>query len=514
MARNEYILELNNIDKRFGGVHALNDVSIAIKKGEVHAIVGENGAGKSTLMKILAGNYQQDKGKIKLEGKEVEFSNPHQAHEAGINIIYQEFYCFPSLDVVSNVFAGKEIAKGFLLSEKEMRELVCDVFNRMGVNINLDAYVGDLSVADQQIIEIAKALVYEGKIVIMDEPNSALTDKETQALFELIRRLKDQGITIIYISHRLEEVFQICDQITVLRDGNYIGTWERKEVDIPFIISKMIGRKLDEAFPEVAKVNLDAAPILEVSQLGSEDVINDINFDVRPGEILGFAGIEGSGIRELFHILFGLRKYNTGEILFDGKKQRVNFTREAIKIGWGLIPANRRDHGLIMRWSVKGNVSLVILKRLLNALGLINQSKIDLISSDYIKRLRITTESSDKAVDDLSGGNQQKVVISKWLATQPKILLLDDPTRGIDVGAKSEIYHLIQALAKEGLAILLYSSEIDEVLGLSHRIMVMRQGKIIKEFQHEQADKVEVVRYVSGDIKQADQKEFVKQECE
>jgi ABC-type sugar transport system ATPase subunit len=275
----------------------------------------------------------------------------------------------------------------------------------------------------------------------------------------------------------------------------------------------MIGRKLDEAFPEIVDVDLDKAPILDVKQLSSEEIIKDISFNVRPGEVLGFAGIEGSGIRELFHVLFGLKQYDGGEIIFDGKKQKVSFSKEAIKFGWGLIPANRRDHGLIMRWSVCENVSLVILNRLLNALGLINQSKVDLISSDYIKRLRISTSSSDKAVLDLSGGNQQKVVISKWLATQPKILLLDDPTRGIDVGAKSEIYHLIQDLAKEGLAILFYSSEIDEVIGLSHRILVMRQGSIIKEFQHRQVEKAEVIRYVSGDIKQAETRDFVKQDC-
>lgn len=500
MTRDDIILELNNIDKRFGGVHALKDVSFTVNKGEVHAIVGENGAGKSTLMKILAGNYQPDKGQIILEGQETGFNNPHQAHQAGINIIYQEFYCFPSLDVVSNVFAGKEISKNFFLSEKEMRERVCDVFNRMGVNIDLDVNVGDLSVADQQIIEIAKALVYEGNIVIMDEPNSALTDKETKALFELIRRLKDQGITILYISHRLEEVFQICDQITVLRDGNFIGTWEKKEVDIPFIISKMIGRKLDEAFPEIVDIKFDVPPILEVKQLGMLDSLNEIDFNVKPGEVLGFAGIEGSGIRELFHILFGLKPFESGEIIYEGKQQRVNFTSQAIQAGWGLIPANRRDHGLIMRWSVKENISLIILKKLLNLLGLVNESKIDMISSDYIKKLRISTNSSEKAVLDLSGGNQQKVVISKWLATQPKILLLDDPTRGIDVGAKSEIYILIQELAKQGLAILFNSSEIDEVLGLSHRILVMRQGRIITEFNNKEADKQTVLRYVSGDI--------------
>jgi len=513
MSRKEVILELKNVDKRFGGVHALNNVSFTIKRGEVHAIVGENGAGKSTLMKILAGNYQPDTGKILLEGKEISFANPHQAHEAGINIIYQEFYCFPALDVVSNVFAGKEISRSFFMNDKKMRAIACDIFNRMGVNIDLNANVGNLSIADQQIIEIAKALVYEGKIVIMDEPNSALTDKETKALFELIERLKEQGITILYISHRMEEVFQICDRITVLRDGGYIGTWDKNEVDVPFAISKMIGRKLDEAFPEIADLKVDDKPILEVRNLNAVSKLTDINFSVRPGEVLGFAGLEGCGIRELFHILFGIDACDSGEILLNGKTQHINFSAGAIKSGIGLIPANRRDHGLIMRWSIKENISLVILKKLLNVLGLTNQSQINLLSSEYIKKLNISTSSADKAVLDLSGGNQQKVVISKWLATQPKVLLLDDPTRGIDVGAKSEIYLLIQELAKKGLAILFNSSEIDEVLGLSHRIMVMRQGRIIKDFKNEEADKHTVLRYVSGDILEAQQRDYVKKDC-
>ena len=513
MSRKEVILELKNVDKRFGGVHALNDVSFSIERGEVHAIVGENGAGKSTLMKILAGNYQPDTGKILLEGKEINFANPHQAHEAGINIIYQEFYCFPTLDVVSNVFAGKEISRSFFLNDKKMRKLACDVFNRMGVNIDVNANVGNLSIADQQIIEIAKALVYEGKIVIMDEPNSALTDKETQALFDLIVRLKEQGMTILYISHRMEEVFQICDRITVLRDGGYIGTWNKHEIDVPFAISKMIGRKLDEAFPKIVDLQVNDKPVLEVRNLNAAGKLMDINFSVRPGEVLGFTGLEGCGTRELFHILFGIDACDGGEVLLNGQVQHIDFSAGAIKSGIGLIPANRRDHGLIMRWSVKENISLVVLKKMLNVLRLTNQSRIDKLSSEYIKKLSISTSSADKAVLDLSGGNQQKVVISKWLATQPKVLLLDDPTRGIDVGAKSEIYLLIQELAKKGLAILFNSSEIDEVLGLSHRIMVMRQGRIIKDFQHEEADKHTVLRYVSGDIIGAPERVFAKQDC-
>lgn len=508
------ILQLKAIEKRFGGVHALENINLTIKKGEIHGIVGENGAGKSTLMKILAGTYQPDSGQIFMEDEEINFENPHQAHAAGINIIYQEFFAFPALNVAANVFAGKELFhSGFFLDEKEMRERACEVFNRIGVNINVDATVGKLSVADQQIIEIAKALVFEGKVVIMDEPNSALTDKETQALFEIINRLKKQGITILYISHRLEEVFQICDRITVLRDGKYMGTWKKNETEIPFIISKMIGRDLDEAFPEIEEINVKVEPILKIRNLQKEKLLSDVSFEVKPGEVLGFAGLEGSGIRDLFHIIFGISKKDSGEIYYDGYLRNINFSKSAIKIGWGMVPANRRDHGLIMRWSIQENISLVILNRLLGVLKLINNNKVQNTAIDYINKLKITTDSPEKVVFDLSGGNQQKVVIAKWLATNPKLLILDDPTRGIDVGAKSEIYHLIQELAKEGLAILFTSSEIEEVLGLAHRILIMRQGRIIKEFSYKDANKTEVLQYVSGDIKKIKEREFVNQEC-
>jgi ribose transport system ATP-binding protein len=513
MAQKVVILELREIDKHFGGIHALKNVSFSINKGEVHAIVGENGAGKSTLMKILAGTYQPDSGQIIMEGNEVAFDNPHKAHEAGVNIIYQEFFSFPSLDVVANVFAGKEIENKIFLDEKEMRRRACDIFNRIGVNIDLDATVKNLSVADQQIIEIAKALVYSGKIVIMDEPNSALTDKETLALFTIIKRLKNQGITILYISHRLEEIFQICDRITVLRDGNYMGTWEKEKTDIPSVITQMIGRKLEEAFPEIIGISRHVKPILEVKKLKLNNTLKDINFSINSGEVLGFAGLEGSGIRELFNVLFGLIQFESGEIIYKGQSQVLKFSSEAIKLGWGMIPANRRDHGLIMRWSIKDNISLVVLEKILGFFGLINQEKVENISNEYINKLRISTDSSDKIVLDLSGGNQQKVVISKWLATKPKLLILDDPTRGIDVGAKSEIYHLIQELAKQGMAILFNSSEIDEVLGLSHRILVMRQGNIIKEFLFSEVDKHSVMRYVSGDLSNIKQREFEKQNC-
>lgn len=500
MDNNNLLLELEGIDKRFGGVHALDNVNFKVYTGEIHAIVGENGAGKSTLMKILAGSYQPDQGEIRMKGEKVFFNNPRDSYAAGINIIYQEFYKFPALNVIANIFAGREITAAGILNEKEMRAKAMDVFDRMGIQIDLDATVKNLPVAEQQLVEIAKALVYKGSLVIMDEPNSSLTDKETQSLFEIIRRLKEQGISILYISHRLEEVFQISDRITVLRDGRYIGTWAVNDIDIPFVISQMIGRTLSQAFPEVPEKPESAITVLEVKDLYKPGRLENVSFTVSEGEVLGFAGLEGSGIRDLFHVLFGLDKAERGEIWYLGKKKSIKFSSDAIKNNWGLIPANRRDHGLLMRWSLKENVAVVILKRLLNILGLVNERRLANTAETYIRRLNISTESVDKMVFDLSGGNQQKVVLAKWLATDPKVLILDDPTRGIDVGAKSEIYRLISDLAQQGLAILLSSSEIDEVLNLSQRILIMRQGAIIKEFDHKEARKAEVLRFVSGEI--------------
>ena len=500
MATSEALLELEGIDKRFGGVHALDSVSFDIHPGEVHAIVGENGAGKSTLMKILAGSYRPDQGEIRMQGERVEFHNPRDSHAAGINIIYQEFYKFPALDVVANIFAAREQTRFGLLSERKMRRRAEEVFERMGVEIDLDETVKNLSVADQQLVEIAKALVYEGTLVIMDEPNSALTDRETQALFAIIRRLKEQGITILYVSHRLEEVFQISDCITVLRDGKYMGSWRIKDTTIPFIISQMIGRTLRETFPEVKNIEESVDKVLEVKDLCKEGQLSSVSFDLREGEVLGFAGLEGSGIRELFHVLFGLERADRGEVWYSGKETAIRFSSDAIRTGWGMIPANRRDHGLLMRWSVKENITVVILRRLLNFLGLLKDRWIEDTAVKYIEKLNIATDSTEKLVFDLSGGNQQKVVIAKWLATEPRLLILDDPTRGIDVGAKHEVYRLIHELAGQGISILFSSSEIDEVLGLSHRVLIMRQGQIIKEFTHDSADKAEVLRYVSGDV--------------
>jgi ribose transport system ATP-binding protein len=455
-------------------------------------------------MKMLAGVYQPDRGEIILDGKPITFSNARDSYAAGISIIYQELNNFPALDVAANIFIGREMAlPGKLLDDRAMRRRAKQVLDHMKVEINLDTNVRNLPVAQQQLVEIAKALVYESRIIIMDEPNSALVDQETQALFEIIRQLREDGVTILYISHRLEEVFQIADRITVLRDGHYIGTWNRDAVDIPFIVAQMVGRQLDEHFPDQPAVNAGSEPALKVRNLRRKGTLEPVSFDLRPGEILGFAGLDGSGIRSLFHILFGLERADGGEIWYEGKRQRFASSLDAIQHHWGLVPASRRQHGLFMRWSLQENMGLVILWRILNRLRLIPNDQLRKTAQQYIERLNIATDSPEKKAMDLSGGNQQKVVIGKWLASNPRVLILDDPTRGIDVGAKAEIYQLISELAESGLALLFASSEINEVLELSHRILVMRDGRIVKAFEHGEATKENVLMYVSGNLAEA-----------
>jgi ABC-type sugar transport system ATPase subunit len=492
------IIRLEGITKRFGGVLALNNVSLEIKAGEVHAVLGENGAGKSTLMKILAGVYEADSGQIFLDGKEVKFSSPRDAQQKGISIVFQELNLFPQLSVAGNIFINRELEQAGLLNERQMTREAQKVLDLMRVEIDPLERVSDLAQGQRQLVEIARALYHEPKIIIMDEPNSALTDKETQILFDVIRRLRDQGVTILYISHRLEEVFEIADRISVFRDGRFEGAWGIDGVTMEFVVSKMIGRKLEEAFPARPNLPPTAPTALRVKNLSKVRSFEAIDFEVRRGEVLGFAGLQGCGIEEIFQILFGLTPFASGEIEFDGRTRLPDSPVDAIGMGWGLVPAERRSQGLMPAWSIRQNMSLPILDRIRNVFSMISQDKEKKMVGEAISRYRISTDSMDKMVLDLSGGNQQKVVVAKWLATNPKILLLNDPTRGIDVGAKAEIYGLINQLAKEGLAILLTSSEIEEVIGLSDRILVLYKGRLVKEFRKGEATKADVMGYVAG----------------
>jgi ABC-type sugar transport system ATPase subunit len=495
------IIRLDRVTKRFGGITAVNDVSFGIARGEIHAVVGENGAGKSTIMKMLAGVHRPDSGTLILRGEPVAIADPLHARRLGVSIVFQELNLFPHLTVAGNVFANRETTLGpGLLNERQMVAATKRVLGEMGVTLDPHAKVRDLSVAERQLVEIARTLDQQSDIIIMDEPNSALSAAETERLFALLRRLRDKGLTIIYVSHRLEEVFAISDRISVIRDGRYQGTWPIAETTIPDVIAQMIGRRLGETFPHREPV-LDEAPVaIAVSGLRVGTGVGPVDFQVRAGEILGFAGLEGSGIADVFSVLFGLTRPAAGQVVYKHQTVPPRSPFEAIRQGLALIPANRRDEGLMTGWSIRRNASLAVLDRLLDRLGLIDRGKERELANDYVRKLNVATDSIDKRVVNLSGGNQQKVVVAKWLATGPEILILNDPTRGIDVGAKSEIYNLCDELARQGLALLFTSSEIEETLGVCDRILVFHKGRIIREFARGEASKADVMHWVAGGV--------------
>jgi ribose transport system ATP-binding protein len=498
---NQSLIRLSHVTKRFGGVVALNDVSFAIERGEIHAVVGENGAGKSTLMKILAGVHRADSGQILLRGVPVEFASPAEAQRLGISIVHQELRLFPNLTVAGNMFVGRDkYGAGGLLQERAMVDDARRALDIMGVPIDPHANVGRLPIGEKQIVEIARTLNEHSEIIIMDEPNSALNTAESERLFEILRRLSRQGITIIYVSHRLEEVFAIADRISVLRDGQFQGTLQTRETSITDVIAAMIGRRLDETFPPPRRLQTDAAVVLDVQDLRKNPSLGPLSFRARAGEIVGFAGLEGAGIEDLFRILFGLDKPTSGTLVYRGVPRRGSSPVKAAREGWGFIPSNRREEGLIMDASIRENTSVVVLEQLLNRMGLIDRSKERRHASEYVQKLHIATDSIDKTVVNLSGGNQQKVVVAKWLAAGPSILVLNDPTRGVDVGAKSEIYALCDQLARQGLALLFTSSEIEETIGLCDRVMVVVKGSIVREFAHGEASKQDVMQWVAGGI--------------
>jgi ribose transport system ATP-binding protein len=502
-------IKVENITKRFGGTLALDNVNFEIKKGEVHAIVGENGAGKSTMMKILAGVYKPDSGKLYINGNEAIINSPMQARMQGISIVFQELNLFPALSVADNIFMNNELKApmGFLkkfrmfkASNDYLKLLIQDLHIDPGIAVN------DLSVADQQIVEITRALSQGSEILILDEPNSALSETESQNLFKMIKKLKNDGITIIYVSHRLEEVFSIADRITVFRDGNYINTWNISEIEMSQVISEMIGKEINEMFPAKNKYSSEEI-IFECKNISKKNKIKSIDFSVKKGEVLGFAGLEGCGIEDIFRIIFGIDKKDSGEFIYEGKSIKKINPWLALKHGWGFVPAERHRQGLMLNWSIKANLTLGILNRILNKFKLISPQKTSNISEKYVNKLNIVTRSIDKKVDELSGGNQQKVVIAKWLATNPKLLILNDPTRGIDVGAKFEIYKLINELSKEGYAIIFTSSEINEIIELCDRILVVFNKKFVKSFEgHKMATKADIMEYVTGGFQKENKK--------
>ncbi|MDR7314534.1 ATP-binding cassette domain-containing protein [Brevibacillus nitrificans] len=492
-----YLLEMKGINKSFPGVKVLSDVQLNLKSGELVALMGENGAGKSTLMKILGGIYERDAGTIIVKGETQEKMTPDIASSRGIAIIHQEMNLIPHLSVMENIFLGREYTygKSGFVNWRKMRQETKRWLDQLAIKLDPDTLVGDLSVGQQQMIEIAKALSMQADILVLDEPTAALTNREIDALFDMIASLKEKGVGMIYISHRMEEIFQVSDRITVLRDGQYVGTVETVETNLDELVKMMVGREITDRFPKV-DVQLGEER-LRVEKLNVKGKLSDISFSIKSGEIVGVAGLMGAGRTEMAKALFGLEKVREGQIFVDGKPVRVTRPIDAISAGIALVTEDRKEEGLVLSLSVRENISLPNLEKV-SSLGVMKPSQEQVLSNDAIQRLFIKTAGGEQIVGSLSGGNQQKVVIGKWLATKPKILILDEPTRGVDIGAKKEIYDIMNRLAQDGVAILMISSELPEVLGMSDRVLVMHEGRITGEFTREEATQEMIMRAATG----------------
>jgi len=501
------LLRMKDISKSFPGVQALDEVSLDIHAGEILGLIGENGAGKSTLVKILSGVYQMDSGQLFLHGQPIQIQNPHHAQQLGISIIYQEFNLMPNLNVMENIFIGREPGRSVFVNRRQLQENTQKLLKRLGVHLKPTAIVRNLSVAEQQMIEIAKALSLEVRVIIMDEPTSALSDAEVQILFGVMRELKRDGIGIIFISHRLDEVLTMCDRVMVLRDGKNVGDLEAKTASEEQLIRIMVGRPLSQFFhtdnheTEAAKAAADniALEVRGLTRTGSKldpsaTVLDNISFTLRRGEILGLAGLVGAGRTEVVRTIFGADARDAGEIYVDGKLVEIRSPLDAIRHGVGFVPEDRKEQGLILSLAVRENIALTNLDQLAQY-GFVKLAEERDQVQEYVSRLQIRTPSLEQRVINLSGGNQQKVVISKWLMLQPKILIMDEPTRGIDVGAKAEIYALMNQLAQSGVAIIMISSELPELLAMSDRIVCLSAGRVTGILTRSEATPERVMRY-------------------
>jgi ribose transport system ATP-binding protein len=491
------VLEMRQIGKTFPGVVALDDVNFELRRGEVHILLGENGAGKSTLMKILSGAYQKSAGQIILDSREVEIKNPKHAQTLGISTIYQEFNLIPHLSVGENIFLGREPARlpGFI-NQRAIFQNAKHALRALGLDLNPRNLVRELRVAEQQMVEVAKALSLDARILIMDEPTAALTEHEIVELFTAIRRLKEKDVSIVYISHRIEELFEIGDRVTVLRDGHSVGTYDVPRTSKSELIRLMVNRELTELFPkEKAPIGQE---ILRVDGLSTKGFLKDISFSLHKGEVLGIAGLLGAGRTELARAIFGLDKITSGTIRINGAIQKIGSPRTAINSGIGFLTEDRKSQGLVLTLSVERNLCLSSIEKF-SKWGVMDTRQERRAAGRYVNELRIKTPSLDQKVVFLSGGNQQKVVLSKWLCSQAEVFIFDEPTRGVDVGAKAEIYQLMNRLAAEGVAIIMISSELLEVLGMSDRILVMRAGQIAGEFSAEEATQERILQCALGE---------------
>lgn len=499
---NENILELKHITKLFPGVKAIDDITMSVKKGTVHVIVGENGAGKSTLMKIINGLYKPDEGTIFYNGEEFRATSATQSREMGISMIYQELNIVPEMTVADNIFLGREPMRKnkMFVDNKKLNEMARDYLKTQGLNYNLKEKMKNLSVSQAQMIEIIKAISCNAKLIIMDEPTSAITDTEVDYLFEKIAALKKQGVTIIYISHKMDEIFRIADYISIFRDGRHIETNPASMYDKNKIISMMVGRKMNDIYPK--EETETGGEIFRVENFNSAGVFKDISFSLKKGEILGISGLMGAGRTEIVRSIFGLDKKDSGKIFLEGKEIKIKGVPDAIKHGIVMLSENRRRYGLIPVRSVLENIGLVALKYRFNSMWIKHRAE-NAAVLDMVKKLGVKAATVDTKVQTLSGGNQQKVVLAKWLLVNPKVLILDEPTRGIDVGAKYEIYKLMCELTKAGMSIIMISSELPELIGMSDRIIVVCQGKIAGELSHDEATQVKIMNYATGGMTNA-----------
>ncbi|MCP4165811.1 MAG: sugar ABC transporter ATP-binding protein [Chloroflexi bacterium] len=486
-------LLMEGISKAFPGVQALEDVRFEVAKGEIHALVGENGAGKSTLVKILTGAQPADTGEITIRGQAVDIRDPAGAQALGISMIHQELAIVPYRTVGQNIYLGRE-PQGRLPGFIDWRTLYTqaqDLLDRLNVTVDARAGVNNLSIAQQQMVEVAKALSYNADLIVMDEPTSSLTDRETEVLFERMRALREQGVSIIFISHRLEEVFEICDRVTVLRDGKFIATKPTAKLDKDKVVQMMVGRELGEMYP---KTDVERqAVVLEARALADGQELHGVDFQLYRGEVLGIAGLVGAGRTALAEILFGIRPAAAGEIVFDGQKVRLKSAGDAITLGMGFVPEDRKRQGLFLNMAVRENITISAMKQVTSG-WFLRSGRMNDLADEFVKKLDIRTPGLRQKVRNLSGGNQQKVVFARWLTLRPRVLILDEPTRGIDVGAKSEIHALMSQLAQEGVGVLMISSELPEVLGVSDRILVMHEGQITAEFSRDEATQDNIMR--------------------
>lgn len=492
----ENLIQMEHIHKYFPGVHALNDVHLSVKAGEVHALIGENGAGKSTLMKVLNGIYKKDGGRILYKGKEVELDGPETAQALGIGMIHQELNLMPHLTVAQNIFIGREPMRlGLFIDAAKANAEAQNLLDSLNIRIDATALVSSLSVAKQQLVEIAKALSYDSELLVMDEPTAALTESEIVELFKFIRQLKAKGHGIIYISHRLEELWEISDRVTVMRDGQYVDTVNTADVTKEDIINMMVGRVIYEDPKQKSNVSPDAPVVLEARHLVAKNV-KDVSFTLRKGEILGFAGLMGAGRTETVRALFGADPLESGEVYLHGKKVEIRSPSDAVKHGIGYLSEDRKAFGLAIGLSVRENTVMAYLEKFTRGL-FVNDRQVDKTTNQYVDQIGIKTPSNRQLIKNLSGGNQQKVVIAKWLVRDCQVLIFDEPTRGIDVGAKSEIYKLMNQLAAQGKAIIMISSELPELLRMSDRILVMSEGRAAGELDISEATQTAIMHYAT-----------------